>query len=373
MDTVLGERHDPKSSRILLVDDEPANLKLFALMLKSDGYRNVVCVQDPREALAAYRAGRTDLVLLDINMPHMDGYEVMAALKANGDPLPAPVVVLTAQSGEDFLLKALNAGATDFLSKPVNKRELLARVKNILLAHLAMRFMQGHNAMLEVVVEQRTHELRASRLDLVRRLGRACEYRDNETGQHILRMSHAAVLLARRIGWDARSCELLLHAAPLHDVGKIAIPDNILLKPGPLDHEEREVMKQHARIGADLLGGADDLLLDMARDIALNHHEKWDGSGYPNGLAGLQIPAAARIVAIADVFDALTSARPYKRPWTVDEALAHMRLQSGRHFDPEFLALFFDILADVVAIRKRFPEPLPEPIRQPVPDHAEAR
>jgi putative two-component system response regulator len=369
MDTVMNELDDPKAGQILLVDDEPANLKLFALMLKSDGYRNVVCIQDPREVVDSYRAVRPQLILLDINMPHMDGYEVMEALKAVKDPLPAPIVVLTAQSGEDYLLKALNAGATDFLSKPVNKRELLARVKNILMAHLAMRLMHGQNSVLEAMVEQRTRDLRASRLDLVRRLGRASEYRDNETGQHILRMSHAAVLLARRIGWQPHACDLLLNAAPLHDVGKIGIPDGILLKPGPLTHDERDVMRQHARIGADLLGGGDDPLLDMARDIALNHHEKWDGSGYPNGLSGFQIPEAARIVAIADVFDALTSRRPYKKPWTAAEALSFMNEQSGKHFDPTFMAHFTKIVADVVAIRKRFAEPEPEAVLETMDWH----
>ncbi len=357
MNTVVNDMYAPKLGRILLVDDEPANLKLFALMLKSDGYENVACVQDPRDVVGAYKADRPSLILLDINMPHMDGYAVMEALKAIGDPMLAPIVVLTAQSGEDHLLKALNAGATDFLSKPVNRRELLARVKNILMAHLALRFMHGQNSVLEAMVEQRTQDLRQSRLDLVQRLGRASEYRDNETGQHILRMSHAAVLLARQIGWSPQACELLLNAAPLHDVGKIGIPDGILLKPGPLTEDERVVMKQHASIGADILGGSDDPLLTMARDIALNHHEKWDGSGYPHGRAGLQIPEAARIVAITDVFDALTSTRPYKKPWTADEALAFMNQQAGKHFDPVLMAHFEGIVAAVIAVRERFAEP----------------
>jgi len=361
MDTVVNDLYDLKGGRILLVDDEPANLKHFSLMLRSDGYQDIVCVQDPREVVASYKATRPNLILLDINMPHMGGYEVMEAIRGIKDPLPAPIVVLTAQSGEDYLLKALSAGATDFLSKPVNKRELLARVRNILMAHLAMRFMHGQNSVLNAMVEQRTQDLRASRLDLARRLGRASEYRDNETGHHILRMSHASVLLARQIGWQPDACELLLNAAPLHDVGKIGIPDGILLKPGPLTDDEREVMKQHARIGADILGGSQDLLIEMAREIALNHHEKWDGSGYPNGLSGFQIPEAARIVAITDVFDALTSTRPYKKAWTVEEALAFMNQQSGKHFDPTFLAHFVEIVGDVMAIRERFSEPVPQP------------
>jgi putative two-component system response regulator len=325
--------------------------------LKSGGYLNVVAVQDPREVVDAYKAVRPDLILLDVNMPHMDGYAVMEALKSINDPLPAAIVVLTAQSGEDFLLRALNGGAIDFLTKPVNKRELLARVKNILMAHLAMRFIHGQNSVLEVMVEQRTQDLRDSRLDLVRRLGRASEYRDNETGQHILRMSHTSVLLAKRIGWDPHACELLLNAAPLHDVGKIGIPDGILLKPGALTDNERELMKKHAQIGADILSGSTDELINMARDIALNHHEKWDGSGYPNGLAGFHIPEAARIVAITDVFDALTSTRPYKKPWTTAEALAFMTEQSGKHFDPTFMCHFVSIVEEGMAIRERFAEP----------------
>jgi putative two-component system response regulator len=329
-------------------------------MLKSDGYRNVVCIQDPREVLGAYREAEPDLILLDINMPHLDGYQVMAALRSLGESLLPPIIVLTAQSGEDFLLRALNGGAVDFLSKPVSKRELLARVNNTLLAHLARRAMHGQNSVLEAMVAQRTRQLRLSRLDLVRRLGRASEYRDNETGQHILRMSHASALLAKRIGWTEERCELMLYASPLHDVGKIGIPDGILLKAGALTEHEREVMKKHPQIGADILNGGNgdgDDLLKMASEIALCHHEKWDGSGYPAGLAGSQIPESARIVAITDVFDALTSARPYKKPWTVEEALAYMYEQSGKHFDPALVISFASIVSDVVGIRERFAEP----------------
>lgn len=353
--------YDLKAARILLVDDEPANLKLFSLMLRSDGYRDVVCVQDPREAADSYRAARPDLILLDINMPHLDGYGVMEALKDLADPLPAPIVVLTAQSGEDFLLRALAAGAVDFLSKPVNKRELLARVRNILLAHLAHRFMHGQNSVLEMMVTQRTQQLRQSRLDLVRRLGRASEFRDNETGQHILRMSHASALLAKKIGWSAHACELLLNAAPMHDVGKIGIPDGILLKPGPLTVDEREVMQRHTEIGAEILSGSDDELIEMARDIALCHHEKWDGTGYPRGLAASQIPESARIVAIADVFDALTSTRPYKEPWSIEQTIEFMQGAAGKHFDPTLMDHFVELVPEVQAIRARFSEPALEP------------
>jgi putative two-component system response regulator len=365
MNLPADTRYDPKASRILVVDDEPANLKLFGLMLRADGYSDVVLIQDPRDVVEQYHAARPDLILLDINMPHLDGYAVMAQLKALDDPLPPPIVVLTAQSGEDFLLRALTGGATDFLSKPVNRRELLARVQNILLAHLARRFMHNQNAVLELMVRQSTRELRESRLDIVRRLGRASEYRDNETGHHILRMSHASALLAKKVGWDAAACELMLNASPMHDVGKIGIPDGILLKPGRLTDDERVVMQTHTTIGADLLEGSDELM-QMARDIALSHHERWDGSGYPERLAGFRIPEAARIVAIADVFDALTSTRPYKKPWSVADATAYLANNAGKHFDPTFTAHFLTLIPEIVAIRARFTDPAFAPERETV-------
>jgi len=359
------EHYDAKVARIMVVDDERANLKLLSLMLRTEGYGQVELVQDPREVLASYQAARPDLILLDINMPHLDGYAVMDQLRALADPLAPPIVVLTAQSGEEFLLRALKGGASDFLSKPFNRRELLARVNNTLMAHLAHRLIHDQNHVLEQMVRQRTQELRQSRLDIVRRLGRASEFRDNETGQHILRMSHASALLARRIGWDAQACELMLNASPMHDVGKIGIPDGILLKAGPLTPDEREIMQRHTTIGAEILSGSGDELLDMARDIALAHHEKWDGTGYPRRLANTAIPEAARIVAITDVFDALTSERPYKKPWSVPEALHFMNEHAGRQFDPHLLRQFVTIVPEVQQIRERFAEP-------PVPVDAEA-
>ena len=374
MITPAFEHYDAKVARIMVVDDERANLKLLSLMLRTEGYGQVELVQDPREVLASYQAARPDLILLDINMPHLDGYAVMDQLRALADPLAPPIVVLTAQSGEEFLLRALKGGASDFLSKPFNRRELLARVNNTLMAHLAHRLIHDQNHVLEQMVQQRTQELRQSRLDIVRRLGRASEFRDNETGQHILRMSHASALLARRIGWDAQACELMLNASPMHDVGKIGIPDGILLKAGPLTSDEREIMQRHTTIGADILSGSGDELLDMARDIALAHHEKWDGTGYPRRLANTAIPEAARIVAITDVFDALTSERPYKKPWSVPEALHFMNEHAGRQFDPHLLRQFVTIVPEVQQIRERFAEPqLPVDAEADMADIAESR
>ena len=361
MNTVVPhtyDAYDPKTARILVVDDEPANLKLLSLMLRTEGYQQVELVQDPREVLPRYQTTRPDLILLDINMPHLDGYDVMAQITALGDELKPPVVVLTAQSGEDFLLRALRSGAIDFLSKPFNRRELLARVKNVLMAHLAHRMLHNQKNLLEQMVDLRTQELRRSHLDIVRRLGRASEFRDNETGQHILRMSHASALLARSVGWDAQACELMLNASPMHDVGKIGIPDGILLKPGPLTADERDIMKRHTTIGADILADSGTELLEMARQIALSHHEKWDGTGYPQQLAGIDIPEAARIVAITDVFDALTSERPYKKAWSVDETVHFMQANAGKQFDPSLLEKFTSLIPEVQQIRERFAEPV---------------
>ncbi len=347
---------NPEEADILIVDDEPFNLKLMDKMLGAQGYTNLVLVQDPRLVLEHYRKRRPDLILLDINMPYMDGFAVLDALRELNDTLLPPVVVLTAQHGRDYLLRALNAGARDFIGKPFDRLELLARVRNLLDAHMAHRMVHEQKQVLDDLVHQRTDELRQTRLQVVQRLGRAAEYRDNETGYHIMRMSQISELLARKLGWSDAECELMLNASPMHDIGKIGIPDEILLKPGKLDQGQWEIMKTHTTIGAELLGGDDSELLELARSIALTHHEKWDGSGYPAGLCGEEIPQAGRIVAVADVFDALTSIRPYKKAWPLDEAVDYVRDNAGTHFDPAIVAQFEAALSDINAIRARYSE-----------------
>ena len=354
MKTAVG---NAQSSRILIVDDEPVNLKLLDKMLRAEGYTNLISISDSRQVREVYCAEPTDLILLDINMPHLNGYEVMEQLKELGDPLLPPILVLTAQAEKEFLMKALSEGARDFLSKPFNRYELLARVRNLLDAHLALRLMFDQKEVLEEMVRKRTSELLQSRLDIVQRLGRASEHRDNETGRHILRMSHCAARLAREVGWDEEQCSLMLHASPMHDLGKIGISDTILLKPARLTPEERKIVETHTTIGADILSGSDNELLETARIIALTHHEKWDGSGYPGKLAGTAIPLAGRIAAIVDVFDALTSERPYKKAWPLDEAIQELQNNSGSHFDPEIVEHFMRILPDVLLIGERFSEP----------------
>ncbi|MDP1529708.1 MULTISPECIES: HD-GYP domain-containing protein [Comamonadaceae] len=342
---------------ILIVDDEPANLKLLDKMLGGQGYQNLVLVADPREVIDRYRTARPDLILLDINMPHLDGYQVMTQLKALNDPLLPPIVILTAQHGKDYLLRALAAGARDFIGKPFDRNELLMRVRNLLDAQLAHRMVHDQKAVLEEMVRARTEELHRTRLQVVQRLGMAAEYRDEETGYHILRMSHVCALLARAVGWSELDCDLILSASPMHDIGKIGIPDAIMLKPGKFEPHEWDIMKTHATIGAKLLDGDDSTLMRMAREIAVTHHEKWDGSGYPNGLAGEAIPQAGRIAALADVFDALTSVRPYKKAWTVEAAVDLIKANSGQHFDPQLVEVLLQELAGIVAIRERFAEP----------------
>lgn len=348
------ERHH---ARILIVDDEPANLKLLDKMLSGQGYQDCVLIQDPRDVLSSYQQQRPDLILLDINMPYLDGYQVMEQLVELNDPLLPPIVILTAQHTKDYLLRALAGGARDFVSKPFDRNELLMRVRNLLDAQLAHRMLHSQKDVLEDMVRQRTEELHATRLQVVQRLGMAAEYRDEETGFHILRMSHICALLARGIGWNDEQCDLILNASPMHDIGKIGIPDTILLKPGKFESHEWEIMKTHAVIGAKLLEGDDSTLMVMAREIALTHHEKWDGSGYPYGLIGEAIPISGRIAALADVFDALTSTRPYKKAWSVEAAVDLIKESSGSHFDPDLVEVFLRKLPDILAISARYAEP----------------
>ena len=345
------------SARIFIVDDEATNLKLLNKLLTSEGYGQFVLIQDPREVLDRYKEERPDLILLDINMPYLDGYQVMDQLKALNDPLLPPIIILTAEYNRAHLLKALSEGALDFVGKPFDRTELLMRVRNLLQAQLASRLLHDQKAVLEEMVRVRTEALKQTRLQVVQRLGRVAEYRDNETGLHIVRMSQVAALLAKSMGLSEDNCELMLHASPMHDIGKIGIRDNILLKPSRLTADEFEIMKTHATIGADMLTGDDSELLQLAHAIALMHHEKWDGSGYPAGLAGDAIAQAGRIVAVADVFDALTSARPYKKAWPMTDAIAYINDNSGKHFDPEVVTHFMSLLPEIIAITERHAEP----------------
>jgi len=339
-------------ARILVVDDNLTNVVLLQKLLEAEGYLHVEGVTDSRVVVGMYEAEPYDLVLLDIRMPHMDGYDVMEGLKgvANGD-IP-PIMVLTAQTDMDTKLKALAAGAQDFLHKPFDRVEALTRIHNMIEVRLLHKQVRRQNEILEQKVQERTQELEDTRLEVVHRLGRAAEYKDNETGMHVVRMSKIAHLLAIALGMSDEDAKLLLHASPMHDIGKIGIPDGVLLKPGKLDPDEWEVMKTHSQIGAEILGDHPSPLMQMARLVALTHHEKWDRSGYPKGLKGEDIPLVGRIAAVAEVFAALTSGRPYTKGWSIEGAAEYIKGQAELHFDPAVVEKFSEHLDEIANIRK---------------------
>ncbi|WP_322999676.1 response regulator [Castellaniella sp.] len=318
---------------LLLVDDESTNLQVLRHTLQAD-YR-LLFAKDGPTALTLVAQDRPDLILLDIMMPGMSGYEVCTALKRDDATRPIPIIFVTALNESADEQKGLELGAVDYIAKPFSPPIVQARVRT----HLSL---------------VQATEVRETRLQIIRCLGAAAEYRDNETGLHIVRMSHYAWRLAREIGYSDEAADELLHAAPMHDVGKIGIPDGVLLKPGKLDTAEWAIMRQHPIIGARIIGDHPSGLLRLAASIALHHHEKWDGSGYPHGLAGLAIPQPARIVALVDVFDALTSIRPYKPAWPVDEAMDYIRQQSGRHFEPALVEAFERCLPDILIFKERW-------------------
>ncbi|MES2604804.1 MAG: HD domain-containing phosphohydrolase, partial [Pseudomonadota bacterium] len=345
---------DLKNSPIFVVDDEPVNLKLIERVLGTEGYHSVLSIQNPVDVSTRFREQRPNLILLDINMPRMNGFDVLERLKSEaGDALP-PVIFLTAELAANHRAKAFEQGVLDFISKPFNRQELLARVRNLLTLELAHQELTQKKNNLELVVNKRTEALRRSQLQVVQVLGKAAEFRDNETGAHIMRMSNISAHLAKLLGHDDDFVQLMLNASPMHDVGKIAIPDNILLKPGKFNPDEWEIMKTHTVLGYEILKSNDSAILNLASEIALHHHEKWDGTGYPAGLAGANIPISCRIVSVSDTFDALLSQRPYKKPWPLEEATAYMFAQAGLQFDPEIIEVFKDALPDIINIRDTY-------------------
>jgi putative two-component system response regulator len=342
------------SARILIVDDQPTNVLILETILNKAGYNEVTSTTNSIDVHAMHQAERFDLILLDIQMPVMDGFEVMERLKHENDNDYVPILILTAFDDDETRNRALENGAKDFLGKPFSRVEVLNRIRNMLEVRLLHNHLRQRNDQLEQMVEERTLQVEATQLEIIHRLGRAAEFRDNETALHIIRMSKYTALIAKQAGLSKTMCRLLLNASPMHDIGKIGIPDNVLLKPGKLNAEEWEIMKGHCTIGARILSGHDSPLMEVGGEIALNHHERWDGTGYPNGISGLEIPISARIVAIADVFDALTSSRPYKEAWPIDRALDEIRNATGQHFDPSMSAHFFATLPTILEVKKRY-------------------
>lgn len=323
--------------KILVVDDQPSNLEVLRGML-ADSYA-LAFAKNGEQALEAARRHHPDLILLDIMMPGMDGYETCRRLKAEKDLAHIPVIFVTALGETEDEAQGFDAGGVDYITKPVSAAVVRARVRT----HIAM-------------VDQAT---------VLDRLSLAGEFKDNETGAHVRRIGQYSSILAQRLGWSDIACKAIGNAAPMHDIGKIAIPDHILLKPDKLDEEEWHVMRTHPECGQAIIGVTGSALMRMASRIAFSHHEKWDGSGYPQNLAGADIPIEGRIVAIADVFDALMSRRPYKDPWPLDKVVAYLRDQSGGHFDPALIKVFLDSIDDFSSVRARLPDTPDESGRHP--------
>jgi len=327
-------------AKILIVDDQPSNVLLLEALLQDDDLGVLRSVADSRQVLPAFLDFQPDLVLLDLQMPHPDGFEVMQQLRRCILPEQfLPILVLTANIAPEAKRRALAEGASDFLTKPFDPAEVILRVRNLLHTRYLHLQLQDHNQQLDTKVRERTAELEETQLEILERLALAAEYRDDDTGEHTKRVGRMSAEIAQVLGLSPAEVELIRRAAPLHDVGKIAIPDAILLKPSQLTIEEFEQMKTHTSIGAKMLSGGRFPLLQLAEEIARSHHERWDGSGYM-GLVREQIPVAGRIVTVADVFDALNNERPYKKAWSRADAFEEIQRQSGRQFDPRIVEAF---------------------------------
>jgi putative two-component system response regulator len=341
---------------VLIVDDNFTNLTLFRHLLKKIDDVESVDFDEPLKALEWCTTNEPDLVLLDYMMPEMDGLEFIQHFKEIEEYKDVPIIVITADTENEVRHKALNLGAQDFLNKPIDKVEFLARIKNLLALRESQQALENRADWLDKEVKKATTELRSREKEMVLRLSKAAEHRDPETGQHLIRMSNYSRLIARELGLSEEQQELILEAAPMHDIGKVATPDAILLKQGKLTDDEFRVMKQHAENGYNILAESNSLLIQTAAIMALTHHEKFDGNGYPRGLKGELIPIYGRIVAVADVFDALTSSRPYKKAWSLEDSIKFLKDNSGIHFDPQCVEAFFKAWTEVLVIYERYQE-----------------
>jgi putative two-component system response regulator len=329
-----------RDARVLLVDDQELNLRVLRQVLQRAGLHDITLLRDPFAVAPLVAARPPDLIVIDLHMPGLDGWGVMDAIRPSvGEAGYLPILVLTADASEDARRRALASGARDFLTKPIDPIEVVLRTRNLLETRALYQELELRNVDLEHRVGERTAQVEAAELETLERLARTAEYRDDQTGRHVVRVGRVAAAIGRRLGLDEHTVRLLRLAAPLHDLGKIGIPDAILLAPRKLEPEEFEEMKLHTVIGSRILAGSTSTLLELAERIAMTHHERWDGTGY-HGLAGEDIPLAARIVGLADVFDALTHERPYKSAWPLDRAVEEVRSGRGRHFDPVLVDVF---------------------------------
>lgn len=339
---------------VLVVDDTQINVTLVSHLIAKLDDCDATCFIVPQQGLDWCVEQVPDLVVVDYMMPGLDGIEFIRRFRSIPGREDIPLLMVTANDQTEVRHRALEAGANDFLTKPIDKTEFTMRARNMLALRRSQRRLGDHAAWLEEEVGKATASILAREREMIFRLCKAAESRDPETGAHILRMAHYSKLIAARLGWTEVEQEMLLEAAPMHDIGKVGVPDNILLKPGKLDEAEFEIIKTHAQHGYDILKGSESEIMRMGAEIAVTHHEKFDGSGYPNGLGGEDIPLAGRICAVADVFDALTCERPYKKAWELDRAAAFLRENAGTHFDPACVEAFLTSWEEAVEIRNRF-------------------
>lgn len=348
-DFIMRENDTPL---ILIVDDDETNIAVFDMLLKLENYETIIS-KNGKDAVEKTTLHQPDLVLLDVMMPIMDGFEVAKQLKANSITNKIPIIIITALNDHSSRLKGLESGAEDFINKPVDKAELLARVKNLVRLKAYNDLLENNNRILEERVSEKTKELRNSYIETIATLCNAAEFKDEETGQHVKRISFYCKILAQHLGMDNKFAELMFYSSPMHDIGKIGIPDNILLKKAPFTPEEWSIMKSHTTYGYNILKSGSSPFMQTGAKIALSHHERWDGTGYPNGLKGEQIPLVARIMNLCDQYDALRSKRPYKEAFTHEHT--HNIILNGdnrtkpEHFDPQILSVF-------VKVHKEFDE-----------------
>jgi response regulator RpfG family c-di-GMP phosphodiesterase len=341
-----------KDMKIVLVDDEEINLILLEELTSSIGFKDIIMFLDPLSALSHLEKNHCDILVLDYNMPKMDGLTLLKKAKEIDSTMIS--IMITASNEESVMIDALKIGVTDFLTKPISSIAYTLRLQNMAKIQNSHRLTKEFNTILQKQVDSVTASLQESEFETLQVLSKAAEYKDPETASHIARVAHYTKMLARKIGLSKQEQEILFYAAPLHDLGKIGIEDEILLKPGKLESEEFDRMKEHSAIGATILTSTKNIYLKAGKEIAHSHHEKYDGSGYPQGLKGEMIPLYGRIVAIADVFDALTSERPYKKAWSFERAMGFLIEESGSHFDPSLVSIFIDNEFEVRAIYEEF-------------------
>jgi putative two-component system response regulator len=371
-----GETKQARSARIMIIDDEMINIEIVKAYLEEEGFTNFLTTTKSTDAIEQVRSERPDILLLDINMPHVSGLDILESMRSCKELMMTPAIVLTASNDPEVKLKALRLGASDFLAKPVDPSELMLRVQNVLAVKAYQDHLADYSEQLEKQVMIRTQELVLSRQEAIHCLARAGEYRDDDTGHHVTRVGRYARLIAEELGFETDQLDLIEQAAQLHDVGKIGIPDSILHKPGkldpqefdlmrthcnvgrkiinPLSHEESIRLTTHTSVGMQIMGSTNSPVLKLAAVIAASHHEKWDGSGYPSGLSGTDIPIEGRIVAVADVFDALSSKRPYKDAFPAEKCLQILMDGRGSHFDPDMIDAFFRRQDDALSIHAEY-------------------